>query len=172
MPAMHRLALCASLLAGCSGTPQLPEGPEACRSVTLAEVVEVIDGDTADVTFLEGDLYGTTDRVRFNGIDTPEVNHADPLDSEYCGLRAWNEAVSLLEGEEVWLTFDTSCTGTFGRTLVYAFRTSDELWFNEHMVEQGYARVSGFEFSFEDLFAEKEAEAMSAGRGLWGPCTE
>jgi len=140
--------------------------------MTLARVVEVVDGDTADVEFLEGDLYGTTDRVRFNGIDTPEVNHDDPLDSEFCGLRAWNEAIALLEGEEIWLTFDTSCTGTFGRTLVYGFRTRDELWFNEHMIEDGYARVSGFDFAFSDSFSEKEEEAMFAGKGLWGPCTD
>ncbi|MCO4770208.1 MAG: thermonuclease family protein [Deltaproteobacteria bacterium] len=162
----------ALFLAACPGNPDLPEGPDACRSVTLARVVEVIDGDTADVEFLEGDNLGEVDRVRFNGIDTPEVDHDDPLGSEFCGLRAWNEAISLLEGEEVWLTFDTSCTGTFGRTLVYGFRTSDELWFNEHMVEQGYARVSGFDFAFVDSFTSKEEEAMLAGRGLWGDCTE
>jgi micrococcal nuclease len=166
------LLLLAALASGCPGTPDLPEGPEPCRGVTLARVVEVVDGDTADVEFLEGDLAGTTDRVRFNGIDTPEVNHDDPLDSEFCGLRAWNEAIELLGGEEVWLTFDTACTGTFGRTLVYVFRTEDELWFNEYMVEQGYARVSGFDFAFAEQFAAKEAEAQAAGRGLWGPCTE
>ena len=164
--------LCALLLTGCGGVPDLPEGPDACREVTLARVVEVVDGDTADVEFLEGDLTGTTDRVRFNGIDTPEVDHVDPLNSEFCGLRAWNEAIELLSGEDVWLTFDTSCTGTFGRTLVYVFRVSDELWFNEHMIEEGYARVSEFDFAFTDAFRAKEEEAMAAGRGLWGPCTE
>ena len=175
MPRTSTLLLPASLcllLAGCPGSPDLPEGPDACRPVTLARVIEVVDGDTADVEFLEGDLSGTTDRVRFIGIDTPEVNHDDPLDSEFCGLRAWNEAIALLEGEEVWLTFDTACTGTFGRTLVYVFRTEDELWFNEHMIEEGYARVSGFDFAFTDSFTEKEAEAMFAGKGLWGDCTE
>ncbi len=163
-------------LLGCElpigGRPELPEGPASCREMTRALVLEVIDGDTADVEFLEGDLVGTEDRVRFNGIDTPEVDQDDPLDSEFCGLRAWNEAISLLEGEEVWLTFDTNCTGTFGRTLVYAFRVSDELWFNEHMIETGYARVSGFEFSFSEQFEEKEEAAMLAGLGLWGACTE
>jgi len=157
---------------GCAGVPELPEGPDACREPTRAIVNEVVDGDTADVEFLDGDLIGTEDRVRFNGIDTPEVDHEDPLASEFCGVRAWNEAISVLEGEEVWLTFDTNCTGTFGRTLVYAFRASDELWFNEHMVETGYARVSEFEFAFATQFEEKETTAMNAGLGLWGACTE
>lgn len=173
---MHRTLLLPLLIgmAGCPAAPDLPHGPEPCREQTQAEVIEFIDADTADVELLEGELAGTTERLRLLGIDTPEINHDDVLDSDFCAVRAWNEAIEEFQGETVWLTFDTACTGTFGRTLAYMFRGSDELWFNKHMVEQGYARVSDmtFEFSFRAEFEEAEAEAMAAGRGLWGACDE
>lgn len=157
---------------GCPTAPDLPQGPDPCREPVQVEVIEFTDGDTVDVEFLEGDLLGTTDRIRLQGIDTPEVDQDDPLDSEFCAVRAWNESIEQLQGETAWLTFDTSCTGTFDRTLAYMFRASDELWLNRHLVEQGYARVSDFEFSFRAEFEAEEAEAMAAGRGLWGPCDQ
>ena len=172
-PGMRLVVLCSLLLIlGCPTAPDLPQGPDPCREPTQVEVLEFIDGDTVDVRFLEGELEGTTERVRLQGIDTPEIDQADPLDSEFCAVRGWNEAIGLLQGETAWLTFDTSCTGTFDRTLAYMFRASDELWLNRHLVEQGYARVSSFTFSFRAEFEEAEAEAMAAGRGLWGLCDQ
>ena len=164
------LLLFAVAVAGCPGAPDLPQGPEPCREPTQVNVIEFTDGDTVDVEFLDGELAGTTDRIRLQGIDTPEVDQADPLDSEFCAVRAWNESIETLQGELAWLTFDTSCTGTFDRTLAYMFRASDELWLNKHLVEQGYARVSTFEFSFRAEFEAAEADAMAAGRGQWGTC--
>ena len=172
MTVMRRTLLILPLLVGCPTAPDLPQGPDPCREPTQVDIVEFIDADTVDVEFLDGELIGTTDRLRLLGIDTPEINHQDTLDSEFCAVRAWNEAIEEFQGKTAWLTFDTSCTGTFERTLAYMFRESDELWFNKHMVEQGYARVSTFEFSFRTEFEAAEAEAMAAGRGLWGACDQ
>ncbi len=169
---MRAALLPLALLLGCPTAPDLPAGPEPCREQTRVEVLEFIDGDTADVEFLDGGLAGTTDRIRLLGIDTPEIDHDDVLNSDFCAVRAWNEAIEEFQGDTAWLTFDTSCTGVFERTLAYMFRESDELWVNKHMVEQGYARVSTFDFSFRTEFEAAEAEAMAAGRGLWGACAE
>ncbi len=174
MASMRCTLLLLPLLVGCPTAPDLPQGPDPCREQTQVDIVEFIDADTADVDILDGDLAGTTERIRLLGIDTPELNHSDLPDSEYCAVRAWNHAVEDFQGETAWLTFDTACTGTYGRTLAYLFRDSDELWFNKDMVDWGYARVSEmtFEFSFRTEFEAAEQEAMSAGVGLWGACDE
>lgn len=170
---MRPLALpcLAVALAGCpSGPPELPEGEDACRPMNRAQVLEVIDGDTADVLHIDGDAADTEERIRFLGVNTPEIDHDDPLSSDYCGVRAWDETKSLIEGGDVWLTYDFDCLGEFDRTLAYVFPVDTEVWVNQHLVESGYARVPSFPFSFEDEFLSLEEEAQLAGRGLWGAC--
>ena len=43
--------------------------PSLCETGSTARVVDVIDGDTVDVSFNSGAI----ERVRYIGIDTPEV---------------------------------------------------------------------------------------------------
>jgi micrococcal nuclease len=154
-------------LSGCSPASRLPAAPEPCRDAVRVTVDAFIDGDTADVTFADG----SQERVRLLGVDTPEIDHDDVLASDFCAVRAWDESKALLDGEAAWLTFDTSCTDVYGRTLAYMFRAEDELWLNEHLLREGYARFyDEFDFAYFEAFEDLEADAQGATAGMWGGC--
>ena len=166
------VAACA-WLGSCAAPPGLPQGEDACRAPTRVQVLDFIDGDTADVGFLDGVLSGSEERIRLTGVDTPEANHSNTGNSECYGVMAWNEATEQLEGEEAWLSYDEECQDIFGRTLAYMFRLHDQFILNEHLVEQGFGRTLNIppNSHFADEFAALEAEAQEQARGLGGePC--
>jgi len=158
---------------GCGAPPNLPAGDEACRAPTLVQVLDFVDGDTADVRFLEGTLSGDEERIRLIGVDTPEINHSDTASSECYGVMAWNEAAELLDDREAWLSYDAQCQDFFGRTLAYMSRSSDLFFLNEHLVAEGFGRALSIPPSdhFGEEFAALEVAAQEQARGLWGePC--
>ena len=157
----------------CTPPPGLPQGDPACRAPSRVQVLDFVDGDTADVLFLEGALAGSEERIRLIGVDTPEVNHSNTANSECYAVMAWNEATEQLEDQEAWLGYDEQCQDFFGRTLAYMSRRSDLFFLNEHLIEQGFGRALSIPPSdhFRDEFATLETEAQGAARGLWGePC--
>jgi len=167
------LAMSSWWLYACAAPPGLPQGENACRAPTRVQVLDFIDGDTADVGFLDGALAGSEERIRLTGVDTPEVNHSNTGNSECYGVMAWIEATEQLEGEEAWLSYDEECQDIFGRTLAYMFRRSDLFFLNEHLVEQGFGRTLNIppNSHFADEFSALEAVAQEQARGLWGePC--
>jgi micrococcal nuclease len=131
-------------------------------SVT-ARVLEVIDGDTIDVS-----LGGETEPVRYIGIDTPESNPDVPY--ECFGDEADRLNRELVGGREVKLTFDDERRDQYGRLLAYVY--VDELFVNAEIVRRGYARTLTIEPNTDhaDLLARLQQEAGNAGRGLWGAC--
>ncbi len=145
-------------------TPQLtfPGG------TTPATVVRVVDGDTIEVE-IEGETY----KVRYIGIDTPEtVDLRRPVGCFGEEASAANKA--LVEGRVVGLEADVSDTDTFGRLLRYVWLNGGEM-VNAMLVRDGYAQSSAYppDVRHQDLFDDLEADARSAGRGLWGPvCQE
>jgi micrococcal nuclease len=160
-------------MVACTAPPGLPQGDSVCRAPTRVQVLDFVDGDTADVHFLEGALTGTEERIRLIGVDTPEINHSNTANSECYGVMAWNEATEQLEDQEAWLSYDEQCLDFFGRTLAYMSRRSDLFFLNEHLIEQGFGRSLSIPPSdqFSDEFALLESEAQEQGRGLWGePC--
>jgi len=160
-------------LSSCAIPPNLPQADNACRAPTRVQVLEFIDGDTADVRMLDGVLAGSEERVRLTGVDTPEIDRSDPADSECYAVLAWNEAIGQFDGREAWLSYDEQCQDVFGRTLAYMFRSGDLFFLNEHLVEQGFGRTLNIPPNslFADDFAALESQAQEQGRGLWGePC--
>ena len=162
---MRALLLIGAALVGC--TTQYPAGDDPWRGQMEAHVQDFIDGDTADVELDDG----TVDRVRLLGVDTPETDKHDPLDSECYAVLAWQESADLFDGEIVQLTFDSAERGVYNRLLVYMYRDSDGLFLNEHLIRDGFAVVSGFEVSMTDEFEQLQEEAQLAQRGLWGECS-
>jgi micrococcal nuclease len=140
----------------------LPDG------ATPATVLRVIDGDTIEV-----DVGGETRKVRYIGIDTPET--VDPRRPVGCyGEEASAANKALVEGLTVGLEKDVSDTDVFGRLLRYVWLNGDEM-VNAALVREGYAQSSAYppDVRYQELFDGLEAEARSAGRGLWGPvCLE
>ncbi|MCK4863754.1 MAG: thermonuclease family protein, partial [Dehalococcoidales bacterium] len=82
----------------------------ACQSAPdTATVTQVIDGDTITID--------TGHRVRYIGLDTPEVY---PVQEAY-GMEAWQANRKLVEGKEVRLERDVSETDKYGRLLRYVY---------------------------------------------------
>ena len=145
----------------------LPQGPSPCRQPVLADVLYAIDGDTIAVDAGSGE-----ETVRMIGVDTPEVGW-DGEQSDCYALEAKAFAEDRLEGGQVWLTFDSSCADTYGRTLAYLhLGASDQDFFQRQLLRGGYAHDlpwSGTN-TYADTFAGDVAYAQSSGEGMWGLC--
>lgn len=149
-----------ALLVGCAtGAPDAtPGGSEEVR------VSRVVDGDTIEV---RPPLDGT-DRVRLIGIDAPETT-GSPQGAQPYGDEASEYAEQRLEGQPVTLRFDVEIEDRYGRILAYVY-LPDGSFFNEELLEKGYAQVATFppNVRHRERFEEAQREAREAGRGLWG----
>ena len=127
-----------------------------------AQVIRVVDGDTINV-LIDGGEY----RLRYIGIDTPELNHPT-RGVEPFGPEATEANRELVEGKTVLLEKDVSETDRFGRLLRYVY--VGDLMVNEELLRQGMARVATFppDVKYVDRFLDIQREAQEAGRGLWG----
>jgi len=137
------------------------------------EVKEVIDGDTIRVRDLQTDEII---RVRYLGIDTPELEGPD---YESCfSSQAKEKNEDLVLDQKLILEFDIDRYDRFGRTLAYVY-TLDELgeketFVNLELLEEGYAR-----FYLDKQNTLQQAELVQAAlsaregfSGLWGSCGE
>jgi len=128
----------------------------ACSSPPdTATATRVIDGDTI--------IIDTGHRVRYIGIDTPEVY---PRLEAY-GMEAWQANRQLVGGEEVRLERDVSETDKYGRLLRYIY--VDNIFVNAELVRQGLAEVKAYppDTKYQDYLEQMESEAREAGRGIW-----
>ena len=152
--------VCMSLLfGGCveQAPPSSALEPQAAPSTQLTEatVVRVIDGDTIEV-----DIGGRLYKVRYIGIDTPEV-----------GRPGADEATSvntqLVSGRTVYLEKDVSETDRYGRLLRYVW--TDEGMVNAILVANGYAQVATYppDVKYQEDFLELQRQAEETGVGLW-----
>lgn len=144
-----------------SGLPTPPRHPlPACHWAT---VTAISDGDTIHVQ-----LDGEDDRVRYIGIDAPEVAHngdpADPLGDEATRAKA-----DLVDDERVCLERDVSDRDRFGRLLRYVW-LEDGTLVNETLVLWGYAEAVAYrpDVRYQDsILSPAEMDAMEAHRGIW-----
>ncbi len=148
-------------VAAATPTSAPPVGP-AAAGLAHAQVTRVVDGDTIDVV-----VNGSEQRLRYIGINTPET--VDPRRPVECfGREASERNRQLVEGQTVGLERDVSETDRFGRLLRYVW-LGDEM-VNATLVAEGYATAATFppDVKYAATFAALEAEARTAGRGLWG----
>ena len=124
-----------------------------------ARVTRVIDGDTLELE--------SGQRVRYIGVDTPEMTDSRSA------VRAWAEKGKeknreLVEGKTVTLERDVSETDRYGRLLRYVYVNG--IMVNSELVRLGLAFATPYppDVKHQDLFAQLEKEARTAGRGLWG----
>jgi len=120
-----------------------------------ARVIDVIDGDTI--------IIAGGYRVRYIGIDTPEVH---PEVEDY-GIEAWQANRQLVEGKDVRLEKDVSETDKYGRLLRYVW--VDNTLVEAELVRQGLARAKAYppDTKYQDYLEQLEVEARNAGRGMW-----
>lgn len=132
-----------------------------CPAPTAPLVTRVIDGDTIEVS-----IAGTIYKVRYIGIDTPELDDRRP---EYSALaqEATRYNRQLVEGKTVRLEKDVSETDKYGRLLRYIY--VDDIFVNAELVKEGLAWAIPYEpdTKYQGTLEEAEAEARQAGTGLW-----
>jgi len=102
--------------------------------VEQANVIRVIDGDTILVN-----LSGIEERVRFIGVDAPEVG-------EYGSDQATEFVQMQIDsvGGIVWLTGSGNDRDRFGRLRRYvwlAYPTSESISFNQMLIDNGYTEM-------------------------------
>jgi micrococcal nuclease len=184
------------LLAGCAGAPvpdtgsdsqptaldSPPADPDGVDPDDTADtawtgtVVRVVDGDTMEVEFPNGEV----DTVRLLGVDTPETSAESTSPAEFEGipetdagrthLATWGGeasafAESELAGEEVTVVTGGDRRGGYGRLLAVLYVDGED--FNERLLREGYARLYDTEFAKRDAYAAAEADARERGAGLW-----
>ena len=125
-------------------------------------VTRVVDGDTIEV-----DFYGEKKKVRYIGIDTPEIEKAN-TPAECYGVEAKKRNNELMTGKYVELVKDVSETDKYGRLLRYVYVDGD--FINLRLVEEGYADVFTYppDVKYAELFKEAKRSAKNEGKGLWG----
>lgn len=178
------------VLAGCTTgleTTDYASGPEEADlstggpnegSAWEVTVTRVIDGDTVEVRFPNGEV----DTLRLLGVDTPETTYSRVSPEEFEGipettagrdhLYNWGErakqfATDELEGQTVRIAVDDQADrrGYYGRLLVYIYTPEGNL--NERLLSEGYARMYDSSFSLRSAFRDAEATAQAEKRGLW-----
>jgi len=130
--------------------------PDAAPSVT-----RVIDGDTIEVS-----IAGAVHKVRYIGIDTPELDdtraklYALAQEATRCNRK-------LLEGKAIRLEKDVSETDRYGRLLRYVY--ADDIFVNAELVKQGLAWAKAYEpdTKYQDILEEAEVEARRNKIGIW-----
>ena len=119
----------------------------------------VEDGDTIVLT--------TGQRIRYLGINTPEIDHKDQKAQPY-GYEAKSFNKSLLTGRKIRLEFDVERFDQYGRMLAYVF-LPDGSFVNSRLLENGMAfclyRLPNVKY--EKILYHSQLAAMAARKGLW-----
>jgi micrococcal nuclease len=160
------LALCILLLASLFlpasiASHTLPQGCQPPQIDEQVEVSYVYDGDT--VKLIDGR------RVRFIGINTPEIGHHDTLTEPYAeaARKRLQEALET-SGNRLSLQYGRQRQDHYGRLLAHAYLGNGE---NVAilLLRQGHATtlVVPPNTAAADCYQNIEREARSAGRGLW-----
>ncbi|MEI6886855.1 MAG: thermonuclease family protein [bacterium] len=127
----------------------------------------VLDGDTIDVS-----QYKKSYRVRYIGIDTPEIDH--PLQGKV-GQCYGNESKSFNEkllksAKKLKLVRDKTDKDIYGRLLRYVY--VDNIFVNEEIIKNGYAYVLNIppNSSLKDTFQKAKDNAKESNIGVWVYC--
>lgn len=135
---------------------------------TYYSVTQVVDGDTIKIS-----MNGQEETLRLIGLDTPET--VDPRKPVQCfGKEASNKGKELLTGRKVRIEVDPSqgARDKYNRLLAYIYR-DDGLFYNQYMIEQGYAHEytynTPYKYQAQLKAAQKTAQTNQAG--LWSPNT-
>jgi micrococcal nuclease len=165
------LALASLVAASPSYAPPASDplpSPIAAKERWVGRVVRTVDGDTIHVRLASG-----VEKVRYIGINTPEVHH--PTRGEEPGGRAATEVNRrLVANRPVRLEPDVQARDHYGRLLAYVWvRGADgvEIMVNAELVRLGYAAPMTVppNVRHAELFRKLAAEAREQHRGLWAP---
>ena len=136
-------------------------------------ITRVVDGDTAYALLPDG----KEEKIRFIGVDAPEINHPR-VGLEPYGREADAFTREKLTDRKLWLEFDQGQHDQYDRMLAYLWLEipddySDqeirEKMFNAHLLLEGYATQVVFQpnVKYVDFFNRYQEEAKASGKGLW-----
>jgi micrococcal nuclease len=132
--------------------------------------VKVLDGDTADVNIpdLKAQKNQAYTRIRFWGIDTPEIDHGPNKPAMYFGYEAAEFARKQLLGKKVRLEMVQGKTrDRYGRLLAY-IHLPDGQMYNRLALTNGFAYADyRFKHPYIEEFFGLEASARKNLAGLW-----
>ncbi|HID30138.1 MAG TPA: nuclease (SNase domain-containing protein) [Desulfobacterales bacterium] len=135
----------------------------ACQEVVSASSFHLVrwvdDGDTVVLS------HGR--RVRYTGINAPEVAHED-RPAERFGPEARDFNRKLVFGKKVRLEFDREKRDQYGRVLAYLF-LQDGTFVNAELVKGGHAHClfRRPNIRYDSLFLRLQREAMAKRVGMW-----
>lgn len=158
------------------GSPPSAAGPSEAGGIgppdgsVTGTVVHVTDGDTIVV-----ELGGTTERVRYIGLDAPEIAHPEDGTAAECwGDEAQAANAARVDDREVALERDVSDRDRFGRLLRHVWVRGDAGWYlvGKALIEAGDVEARSYrpDTTRDDAFDGAERRARAAGIGLWGSC--
>jgi len=133
--------------------------PGASNDQYTSVVKRVIDGDTI--------LLWNGERVRYIGIDTPELHHrSKPV--EYLAKEAKEFNERLVGAKTVRLEFDVERRDKYGRLLAYIY-LEDGTFVNAELIKEGYAQLLTIPPNVKHVntFIRLQREARENNRGLW-----
>jgi micrococcal nuclease len=155
--------IAAALFAGTRIAPDAESGGNSAAPgrTQTARVTKNTDGDTLRLSGIG--------RVRLIGVDTPEV---------YGRVECYGHEASaftarvLPPGTRVRYRLGPEPRDRYGRALAYVW-LSDGRFFNQMLVDQGYASVLTIppDVDYAGRFRAAERRARRAERGLWSPRT-
>lgn len=102
----------------------------------IREVTKVVDGDTVDVVFDVGFSMFRKERIRLNGIDTPESVTSD-VQEKKLGLES-KQFLQVWLSKQTKLKAKTTKDDKYGRILAHIYG-DDGVCVNHLMVESGFA---------------------------------
>ncbi len=134
-----------------------PSRPAFAIGMEMATVVAVIDGDTIEVQ-----IDGERARVRYIGIDTPEIGQPYFEESD----QANSSLVPV--GSTVYLEKDVSQIDDFGRLLRYVY-LPNETFVNGALVAMGMAFAKAYppDTKHQEFLFDLEQQAKADQVGMW-----
>ena len=127
-----------------------------------AEVTRVIDGDTIEVN-----IKGVRYKLRYIGIDTPELDSID-TNTRNIAMKAADINGKMVEHQTVELEKDVSETDRYGRLLRYVY--AGGFMVNAELVKSGYAQAVSYppDIKYRSLFSSLQEGARASKVGMWG----
>ena len=132
---------------------------EESPAQTWHRVRWVNDGDTI--------VLNTGQRVRYIGINTPEIEHDDQKAQPF-GYQAKSYNKMLVKSRKVRLEYDADRRDRYGRYLAYVF-LEDCTFVNARLLEAGLAYYLHRKpnSKYAEILLKAQQEAMVSRKGLW-----
>ena len=111
-----------------------------------AKVVKIVDGDTIDVVIDLGFKISTHQRIRLEGINTPETYNVKRNSEEYKkGMAAKNFVIQRIGANNNDVIIATNRdTGKYGRYIGAIWLADNTKSLNDELVEKGFAKIAHY----------------------------